>query len=407
MFIPELLMPAGNFLKLQTAFAYGADAVYVGAAGFSMRPDEASFTVEELKKAVDYTHSMRKKIYVALNILMFPEDINNLKKWLKETRSIPFDALIVSDTGAFSLIKEIRPELDIHISTQMSTANSAGACFWKEAGAKRVILARECTFEHIKEISALKGMEVEAFIHGAMCVAVSGRCLLSAYLVGHSGARGVCKHSCRWEWQLVEQKRPGLAFPVFEAGKNTIFLGSKDLCMIEHIPELIDSGIKSLKVEGRMKSVHYVANVARVYRAALDSYNINHKDYKVDPLWLEELEAVSHRPYGTGFYFGYPYEEPQELQTHNRPESTCEILGIVEEVSGGIHTTNIKNSFEPGETIEWIAPGMTGGEVKIDKIYSEYNELLLKSQCGKNAFLSFLDNKVLPEFAILRRRTVY
>ncbi|MCK5528954.1 MAG: U32 family peptidase, partial [Kiritimatiellae bacterium] len=270
--LPELLLPAGNMSKLRMAIAYGADAVYIGANGLSMRPDESSFAAEELAEAVEYTHKNGCKLYVAINTLMYNEDFPLIKAWLEETSDISFDAVIVSDPGAFSLVQEIRPDMEIHISTQLSTANTKSASFWKSAGASRVVLARECTLAHAAEVSRDSGVEVEVFVHGAMCVAVSGRCLLSAHLCGKSGARGECKHSCRWEWDLIEKSRPDEKYSILETGRETILFGSTDLCMIEHIPQLVESGIVSLKVEGRMKSEYYVASVARVYRDALDRY---------------------------------------------------------------------------------------------------------------------------------------
>ncbi|MFC1497188.1 U32 family peptidase [Verrucomicrobiota bacterium] len=405
MVLPELLIPAGNMSKLRTALAYGADAVYVGAAGMSMRPDEASFSADTLIEAVELTHSHGKRIYVGINSMLFQEDMAPVKEWLTATRDLPFDAIIVADTGVFSLIKELRPELSIHISTQMSTSNSYGAAFWKRAGAKRVILARECTLAHAKEITEKSEIELEIFVHGAMCMAVSGRCLLSAYLCGRSASRGDCKHSCRWEWQLVEQNRSGEeAFPIFETERETVFLGSKDLCLIEHIPQLVQSGLSSLKVEGRMKSEYYVAAVTRVYRAALDSYLKDPDKYQVDPEWLEELEAVSHRPYSTGFAFGYPPEEAESLQTHNSPVSTCEVLGFIIDISDGIHSISVKNPFETNEEIEWIGPDMIGGKVSVKEIYNDKQQLLERSHCGTEVSVTFKQDITLPDNAILRRR---
>ena len=404
MVLPELLMPAGNLTKLRVALAYGADAVYVGAAGLSMRPDEASFTPEALASAVTYTHSCSSKIYVGINAMILQEDLTQLLLWLTATKNLPFDGLIVSDAGAFSLIKELRPELNIHISTQMNTANRIAAAFWKKTGAKRVILARECTLAHAKEIAQESGLEVEIFVHGAMCMAVSGRCLLSAYLCGQSGSKGKCKHSCRWNWQLIEQKRPGETFPVFETGRETVFLGSTDLCLIQHIPQLVKSCVSSLKVEGRMKSESYVATVTRVYRAALDSYAKNPDGYKVNPEWIKELEAVSHRPYGVGFAFGYPSDRPESLQTHNRLLGTCEILGVVDSVSEMIHTILVKNPFSVGSEMEWIGPGMIGGIISAKEICNQNGEKLQKSYGGSTVSVSFCNGVVLPEYAILRRR---
>lgn len=404
--LPELLIPAGNLSKLRIALAYGADAVYVGAAGLSMRPDEASFAPEDLAEAVAETHEHNRKIYVGINAMLFQEDITVLKQWLEATKSILFDALIVSDLGAFSLIKELRPEINIHISTQMNTSNPAAASFWKKAGAERAILARECSLQQAKEIADTSKLEVEVFVHGAMCMAISGRCILSAYLCGHSASKGKCKHSCRWNWKLVEEKRPEMNFTAFETGRETIFLGAKDLCLIEHIPQLIESGVRSLKVEGRMKSEYYVATVTRVYRDALDHYFKDPLGYKFNPDWAKELEAVSHRPYSTGFAFGYPTQNPDSLQTDSVPISNCDILGIVTSISERDHTILVKNPFVPGETIEWIGPQMTGGSISIKDICEDKGKHLERAQPNTAIAVSFDNGIILPKHAILRRRKI-
>ena len=400
--IPELLIPAGSLSKVRMAIAYGADAVYVGAAGFSMRPNEAALSPEVLAEAVTLTHTHGKKLYIALNTLMFEEDLDLLTKWLTDTKDLAFDAVIVSDVGALELIKKHRPDVRIHISTQMSTSNSGSATFWKNAGASRIVLSRECSLDQTKRIATESGVELEVFVHGAMCVAVSGRCLLSAHLCGHSGSRGVCKHSCRWEWQLVEQKRPGEALTVFETDRETIFLGSTDLCLLEHIPLLVNSGASSLKVEGRMKSEHYIAVVTKVYRAALDAYAKDPDSYKLDPSWLTELDCVSHRPHSVGFAFGYPKDKPESLQAHNKPVSTHDMLGILEKVSGSDHTISVKNPFSVGQEIEWIGPEMTGGTVSAESIIGENGKERPQAHCGTTVVATFKDSAVLPDCAILR-----
>jgi putative protease len=402
--IPELLIPAGSLSKVRIAIAYGADAVYVGAAGFSMRPDEAALTPDALSEAVTHVHSHGKKLYVAINTLMFDDDLDLLTKWLTDTKDLPFDAVIVADAGAIDLLKKHRPDVRIHISTQMSTSNSGSAAFWKKVGASRIVLSRECSLEQATRIASEGGSEVEIFVHGAMCVAVSGRCLLSAHLCGHSGSRGECKHSCRWEWQLVEQKRPGEALTVFETERETIFLGSTDLCLIEHMPLLVESGVSSLKVEGRMKSEYYIAVITRVYRAALDSYAESPDDYELDTAWLSELHSVSHRPHSVGFAFGYPKDKPDSLQAHNKPESTHDILGILESTSGAEHTINVKNPFGVGKEIEWIGPGNADGKVSVKSIIGPTGKQLENSHCGTTAVVTFEDEVVLPDCAILRIR---
>lgn len=402
--IPELVVPAGNLSKLKIAALYGADAIYVGAAGYSMRPDEASFSVEGLKQAVACAHEHGKQLYVAVNTLMSDADLASFQDWLSQTRDLPFDALIVSDAGAFELVRQERPELRIHISTQVSTANSGAAAFWKRAGAERVVLARECSLEQAATIVRDGATEVEVFVHGAMCVAVSGRCLLSAHLCGHSGSKGDCKHSCRWEWQLVEQKRPGMALTAFETGHETILMGSTDLCLIEHMPQLVGSGVHALKIEGRMKSEHYVAVVTAVYRAALNAYVEDPGAYVVDPAWSRELDAVSHRPYATGFVNGYPSDSPQSLQTHNWPVGTYEIIGVVEPVAEGRYSLMVKNPFVIDEALEWMGPGMTGGKVVVSAIRDAAGKTLTSTHPATTVMLAFGKADSLPEGAMLRRK---
>lgn len=402
--IPELLMPAGNLSKLKVAYAYGADACYVGAAGFSMRPDGASFSIADLEAGLTHAHAHQKKLYVALNSMMFDEDFGSIETWLKETRHLPIDAMIVSDMGVFQLAQEIRPELALHISTQMSTANSRAALFWKQLGAERVVLARECSLQQARQIAKTSQMEIEIFVHGAMCVAVSGRCLLSAYFTGKDANKGQCKQSCRWDWQLVEKERPGEAIEVFETGRETIFLSSKDLCLIEHIPAVVQSGAASLKVEGRMKSEYYVASVARVYRDALDRYAKNPEAFEVNPIWMEELHAVSHRPYETGFAFGYPDSKPDCLQSDSKPISSATIIGFIEEANENIYRISVKNPFSVGETLEWIGPEMTGGEVAVESIVNEKRQSLERSICGTKVQVTFSGYPRLPEHTIFRKR---
>jgi U32 family peptidase len=402
--IPELLVPAGNLSKLKMALRYGADAVYVGASGLSMRPDQVAFGIAELAEGVRLVHEAGKKIYVAINNLMFDDDIEALQVWLNESAAIPIDAVIVSDLGAIALVKEIRPDVEIHISTQMSVANARAARFVKELGASRVVLARECSLSEAANIAKAGEIEVELFVHGAMCMAVSGRCLISSHLCGSSASKGQCKQSCRWEWQLVEAKRPGEGIPIFEAGNQTIFLGSKDLCMIDHIPELVSSGTQSLKIEGRMKSEYYVATVARVYRQALDAYATDPMNYCVDPRWLKELDAVSHRPYSTGFAFGYPEHDPNSIQTHNSPISTCVLAGYVRAEKEGCHRIEVKNPFRPGDKLEWIGPELSGGDITIEKILGPHGESLDATISATEVEVFFEESDRLPVDGILRRR---
>jgi putative protease len=401
--IPELLIPAGSLSKVRMALAYGADAVYVGAPGLSMRPDDVTLGGNDLAEAIALAHAAGRRLYACVNTLMFEADLPLLAAWLEETRDLAFDALIVADPGAMALVREHRPDVPVHVSTQMSTANTAAASFWKTAGAKRVVLARECTMADAASIARESGVEVEMFVHGAMCMAVSGRCLLSAHLCGKSGSRGECKHSCRWQWQLVEQKRPGEALPVFETERGTFLMGSTDLCMIQHIPRLVESGLASLKVEGRMKSEYYVATVARVYRAALDAYAADPAGYTLDPAWLAELDAVSHRPYDDGFAFGYPTDRPRHLQAENRLMSTHDMVALVDSHDGDGYRMNVKHPFGVGDELEWIGPGMRGGQLAIASIRKPGGAPIERSHCGTEVRVTLEGDMEIPELAILRR----
>jgi len=402
--LPELLLPAGNLSKLKMAIRYGADAVYAGASGFSMRPDGVSLDLAILAEAVRFTHDAGKKFYIAVNSLLFERDMPKLEGWLRETADIAFDAIILSDLGAFSLVRTHRPELDIHISTQMSVANSHSAGLLLELGAKRVILARECSIAEASDIAKATNAEIEVFVHGAMCMAISGRCLISAYTCGHNGSAGDCKQSCRWDWQLVERTRPDERFDVYEQDGQTVFLGSRDLCLIEHIPTLVQSGVCSLKVEGRMKSEYYAATVARAYREALDSYAADPEGYKYDPNWLAELEAVSHRPYGTGFAFGYPMQDPLSLQSPRARVSTHELVGYVHGIEAGRTLVEVKNPFRPGDELEWIAPNLPGGTVSVQHVWDEDGLPLERTVSARVVRVAWTDQPGgLPGHAILRR----
>ena len=402
--IPELLLPAGTPTKLQVAYAYGADACYVGAAGFSMRPNQASFTIEQLADGVALAKKLGKKLYVGVNSMLFENDLTMLENWLIESKDIQFDAIIVADPGSFELIKKHRPDVELHISTQLSTANASAVEFWRKNGADRVILARECSLADISKIATQSKIPIESFVHGAMCTAVSGRCLLSAHLTGYSGSRGQCKHTCRWDWQLVESKRPGMTVPVFQTDKETIFLGSTDLCLIEHIPELVKSGLASLKVEGRMKSEYYVAAVARVYRQALDMYAILGDDYKYDPLLLAELETVNHQPYETGFAFGYP-EDPATLQSTGRVKGSHFFVGLVTKQGEKQATVDTKRPIATGERIEYIGPGGLQGYVTIKQVRDEYGKKRQWSHVGRLVDFEWEEDINLPEYTIFRRDT--
>jgi putative protease len=304
--IPELLAPAGSPEKLRVALAYGADAVYFAGRNYGLRAFADNFSDEEIAAAIAETHRAGRRAYVTVNIFPHNDDLGALPAYLAFLRDCGADAAIVSDPGVFRLARKTAPELPIHISTQANTVNWAAALFWEELGVRRVVLAREVSLADIRIIRAKTGLELEAFVHGAMCVSYSGRCLLSNYLTGRDANRGECAQACRWRWHVVEETRPGQYFPVSEDRRGTYVFNSKDLCLLPHIPDLVGSGLDSLKIEGRMKSVHYVATVVKVYREALDAYAANPEDFAVRKEWLAEFEKISHRPYTAGFAFARP-----------------------------------------------------------------------------------------------------
>jgi len=326
----ELLAPAGDLQKLKFAIIYGADAVYIGGQIFGMRDKAKNFSYEDMKEGVEFAHERGKKVYITLNIIPHNDDLIHLEEYLEKIKDIGFDAVIVSDPGTLMYIKEFAPDLEVHLSTQANNTNYMSAKFWHNQGISRVILARELSFEEIKDISdkTPETLELEAFVHGAMCISYSGRCLLSNYMTDRDANRGQCAHACRWKYKLVEEKRPDEAYPVVETEEGTFFFNSKDLCMIEFIPELIQSGLSSLKIEGRMKSVYYVANIVRVYREAIDLYYSNPEKFKYNPEWLTEIQKASHRKFTTGFYYNKPTEEDQ-LYTSSSYDRYYNFTGIV------------------------------------------------------------------------------
>ncbi|MEJ2699846.1 MAG: U32 family peptidase, partial [Desulfuromonadales bacterium] len=298
--LPELLAPAGNLEKLRTALDFGADAVYAGGERFGLRALAGNFSSEDLGRAVALTRSRGRRFYLTLNAYLRPGEVAAFADYLEELRPLELDAYIVSDPGVLALVQAVDPQRPVHLSTQANTTNAAAARFWGRAGVRRINLARELTLAEIRAVRAATDVELEVFVHGAMCVAYSGRCLVSAALTGRSANRGACAHPCRWRYALQEETRPGKYFPLEEDGRGTYLFNSRDLCLVEHLPELLKAGIDSMKIEGRMKSRYYVAAVTRVYRAALDRYLADPDGYEFDPLWREELEKVSHRPYGPG-----------------------------------------------------------------------------------------------------------
>jgi putative protease len=354
---PELLAPAGNMEKLKIAIHYGADAVYLGGKSFGLRNLADNFTTSELMEAVAYSHDRQVKVYLTVNSYPDNSELPSIRHFLDEVSGIPFDACIVADPGVIDIIREVSPERAIHLSTQANTTNWRSAMFWQKQGIKRINLAREMSLDAMREVRGKVKIELEAFVHGAMCISYSGRCLLSSVMANRSANRGECAHPCRWSYSLVEETRPGEYFPVMEDGTGTFIFNSKDLCLLQYLPELAGSGINSLKIEGRMKGINYCASVVRVYREALDRFFDDPVNYRCRPEWLEELCKISHRGYTTGFFLGPPRDIDHEY--HSRYKRSHDIVGIVEESSSdGTTVIGVKNRLETGDTLEFISRGM-------------------------------------------------
>jgi U32 family peptidase len=354
---PELLAPAGNMEKMKMALLYGADAVYLGGKAFGLRAYGGNFSREELRESIEFAHGLGKKVYVTVNIFPHNADIEKLPEYLQYLASIGTDAILVSDLGVFMMARELVPELDIHVSTQANTTNWRAVQAWTKLGAKRVVLAREMSLEEIGEIRMKSKVELEMFVHGAMCISYSGRCLMSNYFTGRDANRGGCAQPCRWKYSLVEEKRPGQYFPVEEDERGTYIFNSKDMCLLPHIEEVIKSGIDSLKIEGRMKSVHYVASVVKAYRLAIDSYFDDPERFVIHKEWLDELEKVSHRAYTTGFYFQRPTGEEQ-IYGNSSYLQTSDFVGLVlsYDANTGFAIIEQRNNIKKGQEIEVFQP---------------------------------------------------
>lgn len=371
---PELLIPASSLEVLKTAVMFGADAVYIGGEAFGLRAKAKNFSMEDMKDGVRFAHDHGARVHVTVNILAHNDDLEGAAEYLKELKEIGPDALIIADPAIFMLAKEICPEIERHVSTQANNTNYGTFNFWWNLGAKRVVTARELSLKEIKEIRAHipEEMEIESFIHGAMCISYSGRCLLSNFFTGRDANQGACTHPCRWKYSVVEETRPGEYMPVYENERGTYIFNSKDLCMIEHIPEMIDAGIDSFKIEGRMKTALYVATVARTYRKAIDDYLKDPKLYEANMEWYkEEIGKCTYREFTTGFYFGKPGSDAQ-IYNSNTYVKNYTYLGTVEEADGkGRCRIEQKNKFSVGETIEIMKPDGRNLEVVVKSICDE------------------------------------
>lgn len=368
----ELLAPAGNLEKLKVAITYGADAVYMGGASYGLRAMAGNFTSEEMREGLLFAHERGCRVFITVNIFAHNEDLIGLPEYIKELEQLGVDGVIVSDLGIFSVIQETAPGLEIHISTQANNVNYKTAEFWHKLGAKRVVLGREMSLSEITELRAKTPpeLELEAFIHGAMCMSYSGRCLLSNYMTGRDANRGACAHPCRYKYYLVEEKRPGEYYPVEEDERGTYIMNSHDLCMIEHIPEIVNSGITSFKIEGRMKSAYYVATVVKAYRQALDAFTEQQQDYQFQPEWAYELSKASHREYSTGFYFGKPEKQIYGNSSYIR---THDIVGIVLDYdeTTQIATVEQRNRVFKGEAVEILTPKQKSFSVILSQLWDQ------------------------------------
>ena len=397
----ELLAPAGDMERLRMSLAYGADAVYLAGTDFGMRSFAGNFTPEELKQAVALCHSRGVAVHVTCNTMPRNGEIARMPEWLEYLQELGVDAAILADVGVLSLLKKHAPRVKAHISTQASVSNYQAAAAWYELGASRVILARELSLDEIREIRAKtpRELEIEAFVHGAMCVSYSGRCLLSNYMTGRDANRGACAQPCRYQYALVEEKRPGEYFPIGEDAGGAYIMNSKDMCMIDHIPELIDAGLDSLKIEGRAKSAYYAAVVTGAYRHAIDAAL---EGRPLDPVWRDEVEKVSHRPYSTGFYFG----EPGQHTSHSRYVRDWQIMAVVTSCApDGTALCELRNKLSAGDELELVGPGLKPVPVTVEGLTDGDGLPIPEARKPQMPFYFRLPIQA-PPLSLLRRKAV-
>jgi len=397
----ELLAPAVNYEKLEIAIHYGADAVYIAGKNFSLRNFSGNFTLEELEKGVRFAHEKGVKIYVACNIYSRNFEQKEITEYLKKLSNIWPDAVIVADPGIFMEAREVIPDMALHLSTQANTTNYKTALFWEKLGIKRINTARELTLREIKNLASNSSVEIEAFVHGAMCISYSGRCLLSSFLSNRDSNRGMCSHPCRWKYAVVEEKRPGEYMPVREDDRGSYIFNSKDLCMIEHIPEMIESGISSLKIEGRMKGINYVASTVKIYREAIDCYYEHTLDYVVKKEWIKELERVNYRGYCTGFYFGDPDQKiPACTKSKPGPEHTF-IAKVISNDKNKNVQIEVRNKIFKGDIVEVFSINGPAREDTIKDIIDQNGQTLSFAQPGSRVTVLF-DHQYSPNDLIRR-----
>lgn len=402
---PELLAPAGNLEKLKFALIYGADAVYLAGKAYGLRAAAGNFTLEEMEEGVKFAHDRGKKVYVTLNIIPHNSDLKGLDRYIKDIDRIGVDSVIVADPAIITLVQENAPNLPIALSTQANNTNWKSAIFWHNVGVSRIILARELSLKEIKTIvdKTPSTLEIETFVHGAMCISYSGRCLLSNYMANRDSNRGACAQPCRWKYKVVEEKRPGEYYPIYEDERGTHIFNSKDLCMIEHIPELVDAGISSFKIEGRMKSLYYVATIVATYRKALDLYLKDPENFKTDPKWLDEITKASHREYTKGFYFSRPGQEEQVYKTSTYIRN-YDFIGIVLDYdeSTQIATIEQRNRMIIGDDIEIMGPYRDYYNYKIEKMWDIEGNPIESAPHPQQIIKMKIDKPISP-FDILRK----
>jgi putative protease len=392
---PELLAPAGNLEKLKAAINFGADAVYLGGSKLNLRAAADNFTIEELKEGLEYAHIRGRKVHVTLNVIPHNEDLNGIEDYIRELYEIGVDAVLIADPGIMSIVKEVAPNLEIHLSTQASNLNYKSALFWHKIGIQRIVAAREMSLEELRELrnELPETCDIEAFVHGAMCMGYSGKCLLSNYITGRDSNRGTCTQPCRFKYHLYEEKEAGNYEKVNQSDVGMYFMNSKDLCMIKHIPELIEAGINSLKIEGRMKSSYYVASVVKAYRQAIDKYMEDPANYKYDPKWMVELEKPSHRPYTTGFYFDEEIRQNYETSAYIHD---YDMVGVVisYDKETKIATIQQRNKVCNGDSVEVLAIKGENVIIKLEDMRSEGGELI-ESACHPQMIFTAKSNNEL------------
>ena len=403
---PELLVPASSLEVLKVAVIFGADAVYIGGEAFGLRAKAKNFSMDDIREGIAFAHAHNVKVYITANILAHNADLEGVRGYFEELKEVGPDALIISDPGVFMIAREVCPEIDIHVSTQANNTNYATFNFWYQQGARRVVTARELSLVELKQIreNIPDDLEMETFIHGAMCISYSGRCLLSNYFTGRDANHGACTHPCRWKYSIVEETRPGEYMPVYENERGTFIFNSKDLCMIEHIPEMFDTGVDSYKIEGRMKTALYVATVARTYRKALDDYMEDPELYKKSmPWYLDQISNCTYRQFTTGFFFGKPDEDAQ-IYDSNTYVKEYTYLGIVgEQNADGLYRIEQRNKFSVGEVIEVMKPDGQNIEVTVQKILNEEGEAMESAPHPKQVLYIDLGH-TLEQYDILRRK---